>query len=401
MITTRKYILTVILLAALSAGTFFYGLKLGNKGYALDKNYRIINQNTSPKNVDYGLLWQAMEVLNTKFIDKPIDQQKLLYGAVSGMVDAVGDHYTAFFNPKEYSEFKTELAGSFEGIGAEVGIRDSKIQIISPLDGSPAKEAGLLPGDVILKIDDTETLNLNLEQAVRRIRGQKGTKVRLSIFRIPVNKQMDFTITRQKIEINSLKYSTKEINGKRIEIIDIQRFGDDTLGLFRQAVLDASTKNVSGLVIDLRDDPGGYLETAVAIASYWVDKDKPVVAETRSDGSVKTYKSKGDNILKSIPTVVLINGGSASASEILAGALRDYGHGKLVGVKSFGKGSVQELVPLKEGAAIKITVAKWMTPKGININQNGLEPDIKIDRTPEQIQNNEDPQMDKALELLR
>lgn len=395
---TRNFILIAVLLAA----AFGFGLKQGAKGYVFSgRDFKITNQNNAPGTVDYNLLWQALEVLNTKFIDKPVDQKKILYGAIAGAVSAAGDPYTSFFDPQQYKDFKTELGGTFDGIGAEVGLKDGSIVIIAPLDESPAVKAGVQAGDILLKINNEPVEGLTLEQAVTRIRGPKGTSVVLTIFRQKTSQQLEFKIVRQTIDVKSVKYEIKNVNGKNISYISIQRFGDDTSTRFKEAVSQARSNNVSGIVLDLRNDPGGYLDTSVEIASYWVEPGKTVVSEERSDGTTFNYSARGNNSLSAIPTVVLINAGSASASEILAGALRDYGFAQLVGVKSFGKGSVQELVDLPENTAIKVTIAKWLTPKGTNINKNGLEPDIKVERTQEQFDAGQDPQLDKALELLK
>ncbi len=401
MISQKRYISTIVLLLVLAVGTYFGGLKMGAKGYTYSGgNYQVINQNNQPKNVDYNLLWQALDVVNNKYIDKPVDQQKILYGAVQGAVAAIGDPYTTFFTPQQFSDFKTELGGSFEGIGAEVGMKDGSIVIVAPLDGSPAKSAGLLTGDIVLKINGEDATTFTLDQAVGKIRGPKGTKVSISIYRPATKKQMDFTITRATIDVKSVKNKIQTLNGKKIEIINIQRFGDDTVGLFQQAAADAQKNNVDGIVVDLRDDPGGYLDGSVQIASYWVNPGDVVVSEKHSDGTSIDYKGMGNNFLAKIPTVVLINGGSASAAEILTGALHDHSFAKTVGVKSFGKGSVQELINLPQDTAVKVTVAKWYTPNGININKNGLEPDVKVDLTADDINAKKDPQLDKALELL-
>ncbi len=401
MISNKKYIITILALLVFSTGTFFNGLKLGAKGYTYSGgDYKIINQNNYPKDVDYSLLWQTLDIVNQKYIDKPLDQQKILYGAVAGAVSAIGDPYTAFFDPKQYSDFRTELSGSFDGIGAEVGMKDGNIVVVAPLDDAPAKKAGILSGDIILKVDGKETTGMSLDEVVSKIRGPRGTQVQLNIFRPNTQKQLDFKITRAKIEITSVKTEYKEVNGKKIAVINIQRFGDDTNELFRAAAMKAVADNVSGIVLDLRDDPGGYLDGAVNISSYWLEKGETVVTEAHSNGTAQKYTSTGNNILSKIRTVILANGGSASAAEIVSGALRDQGYAKIVGVKTFGKGSVQELIGLPQNTAVKVTVAKWLTPNGVNINKNGLEPDIKVEMSAEDITSKKDLQMDKALEIL-
>jgi carboxyl-terminal processing protease len=392
----------VVLVVVLVALSFFGGLKAGQNGYTFQPNgFKLINQSSQPKNVDYNLLWQTLDLINSDYIDKPVDQQKLLYGAVAGMVAAVGDPYTTFFDPTSYQSFKTELSGNFDGIGAEVGIKDNEITIIAPLDPSPAKQAGLLPGDIITKINGADATSDTLDQAVDLIRGPKGSTVTLEIYRDSVKKTMDFSIVRDTIAVPSVAYSTKNDNGKMVEYINVKDFGDDTESLFAQAATDAENKKATGIIIDLRDDGGGYLDAAVNLASYWVTPGDNIVTEKHSDGTSIQYPAKGNAEFKSIPTIILINGGSASASEILSGALHDYGFAKLVGEKSFGKGSVQELIPLPYNTALKVTVAKWYTPKGVNINHDGLNPDIPVTRTTDQIQNGQDPQLDKALDLLK
>ncbi len=398
----KKTIAYILILIVVAGGSFFGGLKMGAKGYTYSgHDFKIVNQNQSPKDVDYSLLWQALDALNTKYIDKPLDQQKLLYGAVSGLVSAAGDPYTTFFDPDQYASFQTQLSGSFEGIGAEVGLKDNHVIIVSPLDGSPAKKAGLLSGDAILKIDGQDATQFTLEQAVDKIRGKKGTTVKLQISRSGADKPLEFTITRDTINVNSVKWSTQTVNNKKIEIISISEFGDDTVDLFRQAAIDAQSKSVQGIVVDLRDDPGGYLDAAISIASYWVTPNSLVVSEQHSDGTVQKYNAKGNDTLHDIPTVAITNSGTASAAEILAGALRDNGQAKLVGTKSFGKGSVQELVNLPFKTALKVTIAKWLTPKGVNLNHNGLDPDYKVDLAAGEPASSTDAQMTKALDLLK
>ena len=401
MISTKKYVSTIILLLVLVGGAFAGGLKLGGKGYIFSGHtFSIINQNNSPKTVDYSLLWQVLDNLNQNDIDKPLDQQKLLFGAAQGLVAAVGDPYTVFFNPQQYKDFQTELGGSFEGIGAEVRLNNGALIIAAPLDGSPAKKAGLLPGDQIIKIDGADITGLTLDDAVNKIRGPKGTIVKLTILRGVSTTPMDFSVTRDTITVQSVKHSVMNDNGKKIEYINITTFGSDTVALFTQAVNEALSNKVSGIILDLRDDGGGYLDDAVKIGSYWVQPGNLIVSEQHSDGTKQDYSAAGGNSLSALPTFVLVNGGTASASEILSGALHDYGFAKLIGEKTFGKGSVQELISLPDATALKVTIAKWLTPKGVNLNHNGLNPDIPVTRTPDQIQKNQDPQMDKALQLL-
>jgi carboxyl-terminal processing protease len=398
---SHRRLFSIIVLVVIIAGSFGAGWKIGNKGFVYKpKEFKIVNQKDQPQAVDYQLLWDTLDVLNKKFIDKPIDQQKILYGAVSGAVAAVGDPYTVFMPPKELQNFQTQLKGNFDGIGAEIGQKDGNIVIVAPLDGMPAQKAGLLAKDIIAQVDGQSTAGWSTEQAVDHIRGVKGTQVTLTILRSGKDKPFDVKITRDNIVIKSVKWKYQDVNGKKIAIITISQFGDDTEALFNQAVNDILTKNVSGIIVDLRNDPGGYLQTAVNIASNWVEAGKTVVTEAHSDGTTEVYAAIGNTRLANIKTMVMINGGSASAAEILSGALRDYNLAKLIGEKSFGKGSVQELVDLRGGAAVKVTVAKWITPNGKNLNKDGLNPDIEVKLTESDINAGKDPQMDSALQQI-
>jgi carboxyl-terminal processing protease len=399
----RAYFIRGAAVLLIIAVSYYVGYNVGRKGFVfVPKTFQVINQNNEPAVVDYNLLWKTLDVLNNQYIDKPIDQQKVLYGAVSGAVSALGDPYTTFFPPQQLNDFQTQLAGSFGGIGAEVGEKDGNVVVIAPLDGTPAKAAGIRAGDIIAQVDGQSTSGWSVDQAVDKIRGPKGTSVTLQIVRQGQDKPLTFKIIRDTIVVKSVKwsYKTVSVNGqnKTIAIITISEFGDDTTGLFNQAVNDILTHNVSGIIIDLRNNPGGYLQSAVDVASNWVKQGDLVVSEAHSDGTTITYKGEGNPRLAGIKTIVLINGGSASAAEILSGALHDHGFAQLLGEKSFGKGSVQELVNLPGGSGVKVTVAKWITPNGVNLNHNGLTPDIPVTLTSDQANAGKDPQMDTALQ---
>ena len=380
------------------------GYVSGARGYVFNpKTFSVVNKGDTPTEVDYGLLWEALKIVQTKYIDAGnIDPQKILYGAISGAIAAAGDEYTQFFDPQTYAEFKTELQGSFSGIGAEIDSTDGSVVVVAPLEGSPAEKAGLQARDLILKINNEDTAGMTAEQAANKIRGPEGSEVVLSIYREGRGEAFDVSITRQKIEIKSVNLSYKDVNGKRIAVIKISRFGDDTEDLFSKAVADIQKNNPAGVVVDLRNDPGGYLSTSVAVASQWLEKDVLVVTEAHSEKDTIVYNSDGSNGLGKFKTVVLINGGSASAAEILAGALKDNGKAQLVGEKSFGKGSVQELVPFgpNKDMAVKVTIAKWITPSGKNLNKDGLEPDVKVELTEDDFKAGRDPQLDKALQEM-
>lgn len=389
----------IIIFIIAIAFSFKAGMGLGAKGYAfIPKEFKIVNQSEYPKEVDYNLLWEALDVVGKNYIEKPVDQEKVLYGAIRGAVSSAGDQYTSFFDPKEFDAFKTDLKGSFDGIGAEIGKKDGNIVIVAPIDDSPAKKAGLRAKDIIVAVNGELATDWTTEQAVRKIRGDKGTEVTLTIYREGAPKPFDVKIKRDTIVIKSVKWETKDVAGKKIGLITVSRFGDDTKDLFGRAVFDLKKSNITGLIIDLRNNPGGYLDTAVDIASDWVPSGKLVVDEAKGDGTHNPYNSLGYGRLAGMKTVVLINGGSASASEILSGALHDYQLATLIGEKSFGKGSVQQLFELSGGSAVKVTIAKWITPNGKNLNKEGLVPDIEVKLTEDDIKSEKDPQMEKALE---
>jgi carboxyl-terminal processing protease len=386
-----------VLIVGLVIGYLFGAGKLKvNSKLQISKGKAPINQQA-----DYSLLWDVLDELNAKYVDRPLDQQKLLYGAVSGLVSAAGDPYTVFFDPTTAKQFSDQLKGTFDGIGAEVGIKNEQIVVIAPLDDTPAQKAGLVAGDAILAINGESTATMTVDQAVSKIRGKANTEITLTILHSGKRQSQEIKITRGHISVKSVKFAEKETNGKKIGVITVSQFGDDTQGLFESAVEKVISSGEQGLIIDLRNDPGGYLNTAVDLASNWVDNGQVVVQEVDYKGETKSYNASGASRLKGIKTIVLVNGGSASASEILSGALQDYGLATLVGQKTFGKGSVQELENLKDNSEIKITVAKWLTPKGRGINKVGLEPDVKVELTPDDVTAGHDPQMDRALELFK
>ena len=390
-----------MLVVAVALVSFRGGHYFGKQGFVFEpKEFKIVNQKNQPGLVDYNLLWNAVDVINQKFIDKPVDPQKTLYGAVKGAVAATGDPYTDFFTPEDLKSFQTELKGSFDGIGAEVGKRNGGIVVIAPLEDSPAAKAGLLAKDYITQVDGKPTTDWTVEQAVNAIRGPKDTEVTLTIYREGKTNTFDVKIKRAKISVKSVKISYKKVNNKEIAVLTVSRFGDDTKQLFDAAVKELTNKKVAGLILDLRNDPGGYLDASVYLASYWVPAGKLIVTEAHSEKDSIPFNSLGLKKLEGINTIVLINGGSASASEILAGSLKDHKLARLVGEKSFGKGSVQELIDLPGGSAVKVTVAKWITPNGTHLNKDGLVPDIEVKRSEDDINTNKDPQMDRALEEI-
>ena len=351
-----------------------------------------------PTGADFNLYWNVWARLQEKFIDKEkIDVQKMVYGSISGLVNSLGDPYTVFLPPQQSKSFKDEIKGSFGGIGAEIGIKKSILTIISPIKDSPAEKAGLKPKDQVFKINATSTAELTLEEAVRFIRGPIGTSVTLTVFRDTFSAPKDFTIVRDEIRIPTVKYESK---GNGIYYIALYNFNEVLGSQFRTALQAFFNSKDRKLIIDLRNNPGGYLNMAVDIASFFTPAGTVIVRERYYNKSEDLYRSNGYNLLKNVPVVLLVNGGSASASEILAGALRDVNGSMLIGDKTFGKGSVQELLNLPNDASLKVTIAKWLTPNGTEINGNGLEPDIKIE-IPEKPEEGKDYYVDKAIETLK
>jgi carboxyl-terminal processing protease len=389
-------LLTIILLFLSGYGL---GYLHGHRNLVLDESLvpKLVNTELrKPAEVDFSLFWEAWKTIDEKFAGT-IDVQKKIYGAIKGMVSSLGDPYTVFLEPSENDAFLKDLSGIFEGIGAEIGIRGGELSIVAPLEGSPAERAGLLPKDLILEIDGESTQAMTLDSAVQKIRGKSGTKVTLLISREGFPEPKEFTITRQKITVDSVRLEFKENNIAYIKII---QFGADTGDRIKQVADELKSKNSKGIVLDLRNNPGGFLNTALDVASVFV-KEEVISLEEDKDGRRKELGRTFSATLDGIPMVVLVNEGSASASEIVGGALQDYGRAKLVGKKTFGKGSVQDLEDLKGGSALKVTIAKWLTPKGRQINGEGIAPDVEVDRTEADINADRDPQLDKGLELLK
>lgn len=357
----------------------------------------LLNRSTSSDTLDLSSVQSLYRELAGSY-DGSLDKQKLIDGAKKGMVDAVGDPYTVYFTASEAKEFLSDLEGTFEGIGAELGKKDDALVVVSTLEGSPAKAAGLQHGDAIIMVNEETTNNWSIEQAVKKIRGEKGTTVKLTIARSGTDKPLEISIVRDKITDPSVK---TEITPDNIGIMRITRFGQtDTVQLARKAAEDFKSKGVKGVVVDLRGNGGGYLEASRDIASLWLDNE--VVVTERTGGVViDTLRSRGTPVLRGIPTIVLVNQGSASASEILAGALRDNGVAKIVGEKTFGKGVVQDVRELRDGGSLKVTIASWYTPKGKNISKEGISPDTAVELTEADVAASKNPQKDKALELLK
>lgn len=350
------------------------------------------------QNVDFNLYWEVWDVLQRNYVNKSdFNEKKIFYGSLKGMVSSLGDPYTEFMDPQENKDFNEEMSGSFEGVGMEVGIRDDVLTVISPLEGTPAYRAGIMAGDKILEIDGEISKGMNINEAVSKIRGPKGTEVLLLVFREETEEILEIKIIRDTIIIKSVTYEALEDN---LFLIKINSFNDDTQELFLRDIRSILNLNPKGLIVDLRNNPGGYLETPVALLGEWIDGEIAVIERFSNDQSID-YIAKGSNLLTDIKTIVLINNGSASASEIMTGALQYHKKATVIGEKSYGKGSVQMLKPLRDGSALKITMAEWLTPDGQNINEKGIDPDIEIILDYEDYKNNRDPQLEAAIDLLK
>jgi carboxyl-terminal processing protease len=422
---TFKRVAIVVLVAVLMLISFGAGLYLEGKSEVVKELAKeeavflgkVLGKYSQPEegpliqDVHFDLFWNVWDTLKKEYVDKEkLNEKEMFYGALGGMVDAVGDPYTIFMDPKLAREFEESLTGTFEGIGAEIGIRNEILTIIAPLAGMPAETAGLRSGDKVYAIDGESTAGISIEEAVREIRGPKGTDVILTISRDGLGSAQDITITRDTIVVESVRTEVKDSETEASEgvqsadndifIIEITNFNNDTLDLFNKAVNEAVKTNPGGIILDLRNNPGGYLDTAVEVASEWIEEGV-IVTEEFDLKNKNEFLARGRARLKDYKTVVLVNQGSASASEIVAGALQDYSKATVVGMQTFGKGSVQTLEEFTDGSTIKITVAKWLTPNGNYINEQGITPDEEIEMTIEDYENDLDPQMDRAIELLK
>ena len=347
---------------------------------------------TSNKTIDLSSVQKTYQELIANY-DGKLDTQKLIYGANRGLVEAAGDPHTAYMDPDETKEFDKSLSGQIGGgIGAEIGLRNNKPTIIKPLENSPAQKAGIKAGEVIVKVNDEASSDWSVEKVVSEIRGEVGTSVKLTL--LSGSQTREVSVVRQNIVSPAVE---SEIDGE-IGILKVNRFGDDTVSLSRKYASEFVEKGVKKVILDLRNNPGGTVGAAQGLLGIWLDN-QIAMTERRGSEIVKTLRTTGTPILGNMKTVVLINGNSASASEITAGALREYGKATLIGQKSYGKGSVQIVLGLPGGSQMKVTEARWYTPKGKNIDKTGIEPDVKIDLSSDDINNNVDPQMDKAKSL--
>lgn len=389
-----------------ATATFFSGLHIGADTKLEANLFSFLSRESQADNsVDLTEFWNVWNLLDEKFVTSKatsttLTNEEKVQGAIAGLVKSYGDPYTIFMPPADSAAFEEDISGNFSGVGMEVGIRERIITVIAPLPNSPAEKAGLIAGDMIVKINDVSTEDMGVDEAVRLIRGEKGTEVTLSIFREGEEGFREVKVVRDTITIPTSKTEVRDDTF----IISLYSFNAISEMEMQKALREYVKSGKKNLILDVRGNPGGYLQSAVAIASYFLPVGKTVVRESFSgDEKEEVYRSSGRELGKSAPEklVVLVDGGSASASEILAGALKEHHVATIIGSQTFGKGSVQELVNLDDGSSLKVTVARWLTPDGTSISEGGLTPDIIVERTPEDRLAEKDPQLDTALEFMK
>lgn len=386
-----KAVITIVAIAFL----FGFGLAKLNPTFGFGP-FELGSGNTITSGINAQRFSEVRDVLLKKY-DGEINHDKETEGAIAGMVASLGDPYTVYLDEASSKQLNDDLKGELSGIGIEVGIKNNRLTVIAPIDETPADRAGLKSGDVIAAIDNTDSSTLTLDEAVNKIRGEEGTQVKLLIIR-GSNSPQEHVIRREKITVASVTNQVKEDN---IGYIKIRRFGDDTISAVRSAAAELNNLGVKAVVIDLRDNPGGYLDGAVKITSEFQASGVVVEERSKFDKNPKKQEAARGGIMTDIPVVLLVNEGSASASEIMAGSLKDNGRAVLVGEKTYGKGSVQEVVELSNGKSLKVTVAHWYTPKGVNITKEGIKPDVEVKNSTDDFNNGNDPQLQKAIEIAK
>lgn len=348
--------------------------------------------------IDPNVFEKTWDRVENEFLYRDrVSANDLYYGLLKGLISSLGDPYSVFLTPQETSDFSENLTGSFEGIGAEISVRDDQLIIVTPLEGSPAQDAGLLPNDAITQIDGQSTALMDLEEAVSRIKGEAGTSVTLTIKRASKENVFDVSVQRDTIKVSSVTYEMKD----SVAVLQISSFNEDTERELSNTLQEIALSSPQGIVLDLRNNPGGLLDVSVEVANTFLEKDQTIVIEQDAQGEKIYHKTERDGKFTDIPLVVLINEGSASASEIVAGALKDMGRAQLIGKKTFGKGTVQSYELLSDGSSLKLTVAEWLTPNGTSFDGDGIEPDVVVEISEEDYTNDRDPQLDKAIEELR
>lgn len=413
---TRAFVAGAIFLAALGfAGGFLVGSSPKAASVLPASVAQAIGADQPPAGVDFSPVWHAWQVMDQKFVPasvatssasstEPIiegtPEQKRVWGMISGMAESLDDPYTFFLPPVEQKQFEEDLSGEFSGVGMEIAIKNEILTVVSPLKGTPAERAGVKPNDQVLEINGDSTRGMDITTAVNRIRGPKGTEVTLKMMREGWTEPREVKVTRDVINVPVVDTERRSDN---IFVISVHNFTSNSPGLFREALREFVESGSSRLILDLRGNPGGYLEAAVDMASWFLPSGRVVVTEDYAGHEANVdHRSRGYNVFNdNLRMVILVDKGSASASEILAGALNHYGTAQLVGTNTFGKGSVQELVPLTNDTSLKITVARWLLPDGEQIPNSGIAPDIEVKFTEEDAEADRDPQMDRAVELLK
>ncbi len=393
--------LSIALAVVLPFATYFWGFANGSETLPPVIDDQTITDSSLPSDtVDLQLFWQVWKAVEDRYVSTDaLDREQMLYGAIKGMVKSLGDPHSEFLDPDESEQFAYDLEGSFTGIGAEIGIRDEVLMIIAPLRDSPAEVAGLRAGDYIFKVDGELASDWSIFEAVKNIRGPAGTPVVLTVFREEVIEPLTITVVRDSIDIESVIVE-KRADG--IAVVTVTTFADDTAVEFAKALNELATENIQGLILDLRNNSGGYLSAAIEMTSGLLAEGDVVMLRERGLPD-ETIGVSGRTILPDTPLVVLINGGSASASEIMAGALQDAERATVLGEKSFGKGTVQEILTdvFPDGSTLRITVAKWFTPSGRDVTAEAIEPDIEVALTNEDYKAERDPQLDAAVKYLK
>ncbi|MDP2695987.1 MAG: S41 family peptidase [bacterium] len=395
---SKKTLPLILIAAILVGGSFYAGYQRGTQSPEQFIVKGITNIGDDDVEADFGIFWETWKKIISEHIDgADIDDKSLVYGATRGLVNSLDDQNSVFFPPMDSKKFNEDISGSFGGIGAEIGIRNSQLIIVAPLKNSPAERAGLRSGDKILQVDDEPTDGLDVMEAVKIIRGLVGDEVVLTIMRDSWSGPKEIAIVREVIKIPTLDLDI--VDG--LAHVRLYSFNEVASNEFRQAILESVFAGAQGIILDLRNNPGGFLEVAVDIAGWFLNRGDVVVTEEFRSGDKEVFRASGNISLEDATVVILVNGGSASASEILAGALRDHKGYKLVGEKTFGKGTVQQVFPLRDGSSVKLTVAHWLLPSGKLIEKNGLEPDFMVEFSEKDVELKNDPQLDKAKEVLR
>jgi carboxyl-terminal processing protease len=391
----------VVLSLAILGSVFYGGIELGKKYYpSINLIKGLENKETGKSaDIDFSLFWDAWRIIQSNYLKSDdLDKKEMVYGAIRGLLNSLDDPHSVFFDPEEAKRFSEDANGSFSGVGMEISIKNQILTVISPLEDTPAWNAGIKAGDQILEIDGESTYNIQLFEAVNLIRGEKGTDVILKILRKSFDKPKDFVITRDTIFVPATKLSFLNDNIAHLKLLS---FSENAPYDFYKSAIDILNKNSSGIILDLRNNPGGYLEIAIHLAGWFVERGDVVVRENIKGKDEEVIKASGNEVFVDMPIVILINEGSASASEILAGALRDNRGIQLIGEKTFGKGSVQTIKELFDDSMVKITIAEWLTPNGLSIDEDGLVPDYEISLPDDYQEEDEDIQLNKAIEILK